>query len=458
MRFAKRLDLARQAIALARTQLENADLRAQLEHRRGPHTPESGDTQSGGSATPAAGGSPTAVPGVSITEILQRLETLEKSMATGRSELKTQGKTEPDVARAQAQALARMRIYFLPQETLEPLARSALANMEDWEVPASVLPELKASLDSISKDGKAPDGTAPDLPRLRGIVNQISSEADYWDRSSDWYDAQVNLWSVVLPLVILFALAICGLTLFWPFPYHVLVAFLSAGLLGTASSILLKLPPMSSVGTTNSWRRQLLGRIIAGLTATAVGFGLLGANLINLQIGSRSASGLVSACLESPRIQQAGLLHPDAGVLEPVANSRTQGETLRAEVDSRDARTAAGDPAKANPESRTNAVRAVGGPPPPSGARAALRTERGASSDPECCVVSSNAPEPTRSRSLNAGDLPKDGAKPNAPQQTSPEEECTPEALMLLFSVGVLLGFSERGLATFGDSVFGTKK
>jgi multisubunit Na+/H+ antiporter MnhB subunit len=235
-----------------------------------------------------------------------------------------------------------------------------------------------------------------DLPAARSALNTVLDSYHFWDDYIDWYFAQIDR-AVAVGVALTLVTLICSLALLAR--GAPILGFILAGATGASTSILLKLPPLTVYGEAASlWPRSAV-RYVAGTVAAAVGCGLLVTDVVNIpNMEGMTPSRAIDAC--------------------------------------------AGAPLPAVPEA-TARLLAAARPAGPAGETAAARPDQPGQPGPP---ASAGAGSP-------AAD-PQAGARPAAAGKASGPAGCSRRWLTVLFSIGMLFGFSERALARFEETIF----
>ena len=202
---------------------------------------------------------------------------------------------------AQAQSLARLRAYILPAAETVAESQQVLASLTEWRVPSATLAEVERAVHVILTSAHESQSK---LAVARAELGRLLHVQDQWRSYINWYFRQLGgAVALLLPLTIL---GIIGAVLLGR-AGHLTAAFLLAGASGTATSILLKLPPLAVAGETAWFWTRAGSRFAGGLCATAIAYGLLGSGLLglSLSVGERSMSPaqLMQAC--GTRVQAA---------------------------------------------------------------------------------------------------------------------------------------------------------
>lgn len=199
---------------------------------------------------------------------------------------------------AQARSLARLRAYILPAAEVTAEAQQVLASLTEWRVPASTLAEVERSVQVILASAHAdPPRDQAHLASARAELGRLLSVHDQWRTYISWYFRQLS--GAVALFLTLTIVGIVGAILLGQ-AGHLTAAFLLAGASGTATSILLKLPPLAVAGETAWFWTRAGSRFAGGLCATAIAYGLLGSGLLGLSMSvaerSLSPAQLIQAC------------------------------------------------------------------------------------------------------------------------------------------------------------------
>lgn len=199
---------------------------------------------------------------------------------------------------AQAQSLARLRAYVLPPSELIAEAQQVLASLTEWRVPAATLAEVERAVQVVLTGAQ---GTQSKFTEARAELGRLLTVRDQWRSYITWYFRQLGgAVALLLPLTI-FGIAAAILL---GQAGHLTAAFLLAGASGTATSILLKLPPLAVAGETAWFWTRAGSRFAGGLCATAIAYGLLGSGLLGLSLSiaerTMSPAQLIQACGQPP--------------------------------------------------------------------------------------------------------------------------------------------------------------
>jgi len=228
-------------------------------------------------------------------ELLARLDALiaDANTATTTEQL--------DAIRLRARWVASTRAYIVPAAAIPVEAQDRVDELSSWRLPDEVTKSAAARLQQLqSIDAK-------DDLRRRFMLELIYDDYDYWDWYSDWY-VSTSLYPTLWALVTLFGAFFTLALLAFFYGHHVVLGVLAAGASGAALSILPKLPPMSVYGEAVGAAARMVARFVAGVAATAMGFGLLATGFVNIGVpvgaGQQSATqfigvpGLVQVCAD----------------------------------------------------------------------------------------------------------------------------------------------------------------
>lgn len=201
-----------------------------------------------------------------------------------------------------AEQQGQLRAYICPLGEIRDEGAMALALMEEWSVPKTVIANLHQLVDqplqSAEKDPEA----------ARSALRIIFEEGDSWrDYTSEYEDEmkRFTLWWLFLPTVVMLVFAIIALH----FPTTFLGGLLLAGAAGSCVSVMTKMPllEVSLSGELESYERRILSRIGAGVAASLVGCALLGWGLISFSIQGQTFSSVLNDCSASPVISCTAL-------------------------------------------------------------------------------------------------------------------------------------------------------
>jgi len=189
-----------------------------------------------------------------------------------------------DAIRMRARWIASKRAYVVPTVAIPIEAEDKVEELTSWRLPDEVTQSVTARLKHLLAVDRNDDVTR------RFILESIYDDFDYWDWYSDRY-VESSLYPTLWALVTLFALSFSFALLCFFYGHHVVLGFLSAGASGAALSILLKLPPMSVYGEAVGAAARMVTRFVAGVAATAMGFGLLATGFVNIGVPVGSDQG-----------------------------------------------------------------------------------------------------------------------------------------------------------------------
>lgn len=168
--------------------------------------------------------------------------------------------------------LEKHRIYVLPIPDLRVEAAEYLAELSSWGVPEESLSLIKKWVDKL-EDEKTADA------EKRSIMLQIIEDYEFWDGYVTWVIRATNIMRGVA-----FFLIVVGLLL----SFHALsrnnptLAFILAGVSGSAISVLLKIPAVLVYKDFWTLIAKFTSRIGTGIVVSVVGLGLLSSKMINL--------------------------------------------------------------------------------------------------------------------------------------------------------------------------------
>lgn len=196
----------------------------------------------------------------------------------------------------QAEAVQRQRAYVLPDDALYEEGLFLIEELEEWNLPESVIQRLKDRLQRLAN-------FSAKSHQRRQLLTEIEEDADYWNFETERHETflrrSVN--ALVPTCVVCLALSlVCFLSL-----RQAVAGFIVAGVGGAALSIVLKLPPLQVYGETVGRWQRIAARLAAGAVASAVGLGLLASGMVNVGIPSRE-SGFVSAAAMLAECQSRG--------------------------------------------------------------------------------------------------------------------------------------------------------
>lgn len=205
----------------------------------------------------------------------------------------------------QAEAVERQRAYVLPDDALYEEGLFLIEELEEWNLPESVIQRLKDRLQRIAN-------LSAKGHQRRQLLTEIDEDADYWNFETERHEAFLRRSANALVPVCIVCLAlslVCFLLL-----GQAVAGFIVAGVGGAALSIVLKLPPLQVYGETVGRWQRIAARLAAGAVASAVGLGLLASGMVNVGIPS-GESGFVSAAAMLAECQSRGCPAASASLL-----------------------------------------------------------------------------------------------------------------------------------------------
>jgi hypothetical protein len=189
-----------------------------------------------------------------------------------------------------AESQGQFRSYFCPPEEIWGEACLAIALLEEWGVPKTVVTNLHGLLDQSLQSAK------DDPPAARSALRTAFEETDSWsDYTSDYEDEMERFtrW-LFWPTIFLLPAAIAALH----FPQTLSLGLLLAGAAGSCVSVMAKMP-MLEVGLSaelDSYKRRILSRVGVGIIASLIGCGLLAWGLIPISAHGQSFADVLDAC------------------------------------------------------------------------------------------------------------------------------------------------------------------
>lgn len=347
-----------------------------------------------------------------------------------------------EALRDRMEELRPSRAYLLPAVSLSLEAHALRDELSTWRVPKEVLDEFDAAIKRI-------DDSGCQEPERREILLRLIEAFDYWDWYVDWSARRTAILAVGLGVAATAATA----GAFWLLlGGHVFSGFCIAGFAGAVVSVLLKMPSIAVYGETASFHLQAGVRVAAGLMASAIGLGLLVAGIVNVGLVSgdnaRTFESLVLEC-------RAGAEARKASMSESKSATR-QGGGAASEGDS-----PCPTPSPAQPPTPTGAqpevVASGEAQPTPAKVTQPPGPAEKAGAPPELKHEVAD-PKPTRTPELQTDPRKRPQGKEGEQKKTEngnkpPDVEAVRRAgltsTLILFSIGALLGFSERVLTSF---------
>lgn len=248
---------------------------------------------------------PAAVAGLDIARVQARFEDLVRAAKTATDEEQLQQLVE------EAEALATLRANICPEKEITTEAKSYLLTLRDWGVPAAVLDSLR--------DTAAPALTGTDVPAARGGLHVVYEEYDVWSSYVDTYNRKTRWWATTL-LVSIALVALASLLIMLGWSASVLALF-AAAVAGAMTSVIARLPGLTSYGEWMVNLRAFQARIATGIIGSLVGIGLLGSGLIAVTLPAPwdSTDLLFRSCLaHDTTANQGGVTAPgSAGGTKP---------------------------------------------------------------------------------------------------------------------------------------------
>jgi hypothetical protein len=192
------------------------------------------------------------------------------------------------------QYLARLRAYVYPINELEGEATQAINDLIQWRVPDAVIGQIRAAKEAGMKKKNADEYDNPAI--AQSALNKIYDEYDYWSLYVDWYLEDIlPTWSARLTLGALL-LFVTAIILFSPILHAsslIPVGFLFAAASGSCMSVLMKPPTISGYEEAEASSTLLFQRVLAGVAAAAIGYGLLATGILNIPLTNGSSLPII---------------------------------------------------------------------------------------------------------------------------------------------------------------------
>jgi hypothetical protein len=190
-----------------------------------------------------------------------------------------------------AEKEGQFRAYLCPREEIWVEGCLAIALMEEWGVPKSVISNLREMLGQKLKDAMQ------DTEAARGALRDVFEESDSWsDYTSDYEEEMKKFthWWLFTPTVVLTFAAIIA----FRFPLTLPFGLLFAGVAGSCVSVMTKMPVLEVTlsGDLDSYGRRILGRIGAGMVGSLVGCGFLVWGLISFSPLGQTFADILNTC------------------------------------------------------------------------------------------------------------------------------------------------------------------
>lgn len=351
---------------------------------------------------------------------------------------KTERGADHEALRDRMEELRPSRAYLLPAVSLALEAHALRDELSTWRVPKEVLDEFDAAIKRIDDSGCLE-------PEKREILLRLIEAFDYWDWYVDWSARRTAILAVGLGLAATAATA----GAFWLLLGGVVFGgFCIAGLAGAVVSVLLKMPSIAVYGETASFHLQAGVRVAAGLIASAIGLGLLVAGIVNV--------GLVSG--DKARTFESLVLECRAGAearRTPVPDAKDAPRSNRGATPEGD--TPCPTPFPTLPPASTGkepeAVARGETQPTPQKVTQPAGPEEETAVPPEVKLEVTEA-KATRTPAVktNPGKGPQNAEREkngSTPKDIDLVKQAGLTSTLILFSLGALLGFSERVLTSF---------
>lgn len=255
-------------------------------------------------AARATAGAPPAAAGV-----IARFHQLE---ADARA---TTDEEQLDVLVEESETLAQRRAFICPEKHITLEAKSHLATLADWGVPARIIESLKETA--------APALDVKDVGAARGALHVIFEEYDTWSSYVDDYNANSSFWALTF-LCAIMVLATAALFMMFGWSWRIL-ALVCAAIAGATASVIARLQGVTSYGEWRVSLRAYQARIGTGIVGSLVGIGLLGSGLITIALPApwKTADLLLDACLTLPPPEKSAAGAPATATPAKVPDAST---------------------------------------------------------------------------------------------------------------------------------------
>lgn len=201
-----------------------------------------------------------------------------------------------------AEAQSQLRAYVCPTADIQIEGRLAIDRIAEWNVPTSVIAELRDSL------GKSLANVNKDLESARASLRAIFAEYDSWSRYTDDYEDTMKKYTLWLGCFTLILPIIAATIYMWQ-PHLAIFGLICAGAAGSCVSVMAKMPLLhvSLSGELIAFLRRIVSRIGAGVAASLIGTALLGWGLLPLSIQNLTFAEALNDCTASPATSCTGV-------------------------------------------------------------------------------------------------------------------------------------------------------
>lgn len=252
---------------------------------------------------------------LNVDTVRQGFEHLKTAIATA-------GVDDLETLTDSAERLERLRAYVYPGDEVAIEGRSALADLEQWGIPAPIVGALRRDVEKLLTDSN--------VNVARGALRSLFGAYDYWAWYVDWYAGfmeRVAWWLLGLEAVAL-VLALSRLLY-----GDVILGVILASVCGALGSVISKMPPMMADAESDAYVRRIVMRVGTGVIAGVIGGGLLASGIVTVSLpgGSPTLKDIVEQCGKDVRDAQPGAATPavlaKAGTGLPAAVARPRCST-----------------------------------------------------------------------------------------------------------------------------------
>jgi hypothetical protein len=220
------------------------------------------------------------------------LDVVRDSLAEVENRAKNATRTDDlDDLMDDAESQGQFRAYLCPRGEVWVEGSLAMALLQEWGVPKTVIDNLRRLVDQPLQRAK------DDPEAARSALRATYEESDSWrDYTSDYEDEMKRLtrWWLFLPTAGMLLLAIVSLH----FQLTVSLGMLLAGTAGSCVSVMAKMPllEVSLSGELESYGRRILNRVGSGMIASWIGCGLLAWGVVSVKIQDQTFADVLNSC------------------------------------------------------------------------------------------------------------------------------------------------------------------
>jgi len=193
-----------------------------------------------------------------------------------------------------AEKQSQFRAYLCPREELWMEGSLAIALLEEWGVPKSIVSALHKLLDTPLKSGQLEPVAA------RGALRSIFEEVDSWRDYTSEYESTMERYAGWLFGTTILLILTALLCVHWScrFPLLVVICILLMGIAGSCVSVLSRMPQFEVrlSKELDAYKRRIMLRVAIGIAASIVGCAMLGWGVVPISFQGHSFADALCLC------------------------------------------------------------------------------------------------------------------------------------------------------------------